>query len=214
MMKFNTTEVITVACAVFRINGNTVVKDNDKGIPTSKLMLMEHFAGKNVITVTDEDQAFASLCGQHLQHRLLMSQLSDREQSDFVSKVTALTQNETIASNNFGFAVWIPKVVQGIQAEDQQKLDLAHLSFRSQYQGKVGEKLSVNFHPIRVKFVHEYNCFRHFGHDGNGNLIGFLHKKQLSGKITGKIKAHQVSSFNNHGKVTYLNYVKEDKSGS
>ena len=57
--------------------------------------------------------------------------------------------------------------------------------------------------------MHEYNCFRHFGHDGKGNLIGFLNKKELSGIIVGKVKKQEVSNFNNNGKVTYLNYVKE-----
>lgn len=214
MSTFDTNEVIAVACAVFRINGNTVVRENSKGTLTSKLLMMEHVSGKNLVNITDEDREFASLCVKQLQHRLLMSQLSGRDQNDFIDKVTEITHHSTTTLKQFGFIAWIPKVVLGMQAEDQQKLDLAHLSFRSQYQGTLGEKLAIDFHPIRIKFVHEYRCFRHFGHDGKGNLIGFLNKNQLSGKITGKIKTHEVSKFNNGGKVTYLNYVKVDKNSS
>jgi hypothetical protein len=208
MASFNSEDVINVACAIFRSKENTVVKDNTKGIPTSKLAMLEHFSGKNVIEITDEDRDFASICVKHLQHRLLMNQLRGQNQSKFVDDIIHLTQKGTIADRYFGVAVWIPRVVLGMVAEDQQKLDIAHIAFRSQYQGSLGDKVTIDFHPIRVKFVHEYDCYRHFGHDGNGNLIGFLNKNQLTGKLTGKVKAHEVSKYNGGGKVTYLNYVK------
>lgn len=204
-------DVFEVACALFRLNGNKVIKADEKNVVNSKTQLQDHFDSKTVVTITEMDRSFADLCVRQLQHRLLLNQLTARNQSDFIDNVTSLSNLDTINAKKFGTVVWIPKVVEGMIAEDQQKVEVAHMSFASKYQGKVGEKLTTNFIPLRVKYVHEYSCFRHFGHDGNGNLIGFLHKTQLEGVITGKIKAHEVSKFNNHGRVTYLNYVKVAK---
>lgn len=209
MATYTRQDVVAVACALYRINGNQIIKDGAKDQIPSKLLMAEHFAGKVIVDVTDADREYADVCVAQLQHRQLMNQLTDRQQSDFIDDITAMTHRDTIPSNKFGIAVWIPKVVAGMQAEEQQKLDISHLAFTSKFQGKVGEKLTVEFHPIRVKFVHEYGCYRHFGHDGNGNLIGFLNKKSLTGKVCGKIKSQETSKYNNNGKVTYLNYVKE-----
>lgn len=210
MSKFDRQEVIAAACALYRINGNTVVKDNDKKIPTSKQLLVDHFLNNKTVEVTDEDREFAKVCALQIQHRVLMNHLTDRKTNDFIDTVSDLVvgPSEVITEKKFGFVVWVPSVVAGMQAEEQQKLDLAHFAITSKFQGKPGEKLVVNFTPIRVKYAHTYSCWRYFGHDGNGNLIGFLSKKELKGKIQGKIKSHQVSKYHNGGRVTYLNYVK------
>lgn len=209
MSQHDSLEVFVVACAIYRINDQQIVKDNDKNIATSKKIMSDHFAKIQLVELTDTDREQAESCVAQLKNRVLMNQLTDRKQTDFIDEVCGLVSKNTIGSNKFGLAVWIPKIVAGMLVEDQQRLDVAHIAFSSQYQGRLGERLTVEFHPIRVKFVHEYNCFRHFGHDGRGNLIGFLNKKELSGKITGKVKTQEVSKFNNNGKVTYLNYVKE-----
>lgn len=211
MKTFDRQEVIAVACALYRTNGNKVIKDNDKKLPTSKQLLVDHFENIALVDVTDADREFATVCCSQIQHRVLMNALVDRNSNDFLDKVSDLVigPHEKFSVNKFGLAVWIPAVTAGMQAEEQQKLDLASLAFSSKYQGKLGEKITVNFTPIRVKYVPNYSCFRHFGHDGNGNLIGFLHKKELKGKIHGKVKAQEVSKYNGNGRVTYLNYVKE-----
>lgn len=210
MKAFDLKEVVAVTCALYRINNNKVVKDNEQKLPTSKDLLTDHFTNNKLTIVTEADREYASLCIAQLQHRIIMNQLTGRNTNDFIDNITQLVVEpaDKITQRKFGLAVWIPAVVAGMQAEEQQKLDIAHLSFSSKFQGKCGDKITVNFHPIRVKYVHEYSCFRHFGHDGNGNLIGFLSKKELSGKIKGNVKAHEVSKYNNSGKVTYLNYVK------
>jgi hypothetical protein len=206
-MQFDQQEVLAVACALYRINGE-VVRANDHKDPTSKEQIVDHFVNNKPVEVTDVDREYADLCLKHLQHRVLMNQLTDRHSNDFMNSITEMTFKTSISNRQLGIAVWIPKVVAGMQAEDQQKIDLAHMAAISRYQGKKGEKLEVNFHPIRIKWVHEISCFRHFGHDGNGNLIGFLNKKELSGKIKGKVKSQEVSKYHNGGRVTYLNYVK------
>jgi len=209
MKQHNILDVFAVACAIYRTNGNQVVRDNDKNIPTSKMLLVNHFTNTQLVAIADEDRAQAELCMSQLKYRVLMNQLTDRKQSDFVTEVCDLSAKTALSANKFGVAVWVPKVVAGMHAEEQQRLDIARVAATSQYQGRIGEKISLEFHPIRVKFVHEYGCFRHFGHDGKGNLIGFLNKKEISGTIAGKVKKQEISKFNNNGKVTYLNYVKE-----
>jgi hypothetical protein len=208
MPQYDTLDVFAVVCAIYRANGNQIVKDNDKNIPTNKKLVLDHFADLHIVDVTDVDREQAVLCLSQLKNRVLINQLTDRKQNDFINGVCELATKNKIGANKFGIAVWIPKVIAGMKAEEQQQLDVAHIAFTSYYQGRIGEKITLEFHPIRVKFMHEYNCFRHFGHDGNGNLIGFLNKKELSGIINGKVKKHDISKFNNNGKVTYLNYVK------
>lgn len=210
MSKFDRQEVIAVACALYRINGNTVVRDNNKKLPTSKQLLIDHFVNNKLIEVTETDRESATQCFSQIQHRVLMNHLTDRKTTEFLDVISELVIGpvETFSVKKFAYAVWIPSVVAGMQAEEQQKLDLAHFAITSKFQGKLGEKLVVDFTPIRVKYAHSYSCWRYFGHDGNGNLIGFLSKKELKGKIQGKIKSHQVSKYHNGGRVTYLNYVK------
>lgn len=208
---FERKEVIAAACALYRINGNKVVKDNDKKLPTSKQLLVDHFVNNKQIEITNADREFGDACVSQIQHRVLVNHLTDRKTGEFIDKVSDLVIGpfETIAEKKFGYIAWVPAIVAGFQAEEQQKIDLAHLVYSSKYQGKLGEKIVVNFTPIRVKYAHSYSCWRYFGHDGNGNLIGFLSKKELKGKIQGKVKSHQVSKYNSGGRVTYLNYVKE-----
>ena len=209
--RYNTQEVIAAACALYRINGNAVVKDNDKKLPTSKQLLVDYFVNNKPFEVTEVDREFAVGCIAQIQHRVLMNHLTDRKTTDFLDKLSDIVigPNDVVSEKKFGYMVWVPAVVSGMQAEEQQKLDLAHLVYTSKYQGKLGEKIAVNFTPIRVKYAHSYSCWRYFGHDGNGNLIGFLSKKELKGKIQGKVKSHEVSKYNGGGRVTYLNYVKE-----
>lgn len=209
-MKFAVIDVVSAACAIFRINDNKVVRDNPEQIPTSKQMIIDHFLNDKTVEITDSDREQADTCIKQLQHRLLMAQLSSKSQSEFVEEITqlVLAPTETIGKNKLGLAVWIPKVVQSIVAEDQKNLEVARFAFNSKYVGKLGEKVELTFNPFSVKFVREYNCFRHFGHDEHGNLIGFLNKTQITGPITGRVKTHNTSKYHNGGRVTYLNYVK------
>lgn len=208
MKSFDLREVLAVACAIYRANGNKVVKFNEDKIPASKDVIAAHFIKGETVEVTDADRTSGEEVLNNIQHRSLMMQIANRKQGSFVNNVTQILQADKVPANRLGFVVWAPKIAESIRLEDQQKLDLAQLALTSNYIGTVGDKITVNFTPIRNRFSREYNCYRCFGHDDHGNLVGFLSKKELTGKIVGRVKTQEVSKYNNGAKVTYLNYVK------
>jgi hypothetical protein len=203
----NTTEVVAVACAIFREAGNTVKRD---GTESSRIRLEQHFADQ-LVTVTEADRAMADTVISYVQQRATIDALTGARVGVFVQDVVALVDDKDISERNFGRIVWLPKLYNDMVAKDEVKQDLAHYTITSRYVGKIKDKLEVNFTPLTVNYSRDYNCYRHLGHDGRGNLIGFLSKAQHSGLIKGNIKKHSTSSYHNNAKVTYLNYVQEVK---
>ena len=202
--RFNTKEVITVACAVFRESNNKVVRE---GITSSKDRIMAHFNTTVPIAVTESDVEMANTMLLYLQQKTVLNALIGAKISPFVEDVVRITENPTISERDFGRIVWLPKLYADMIARDEVKQDLAHYTINSIYVGKIKDKIKINFIPLAVSYVRDYNCFRHLGHDGNGNLIGFLNKEKISGSIRGRVKKHEVSTYHGGARITYLNYV-------
>lgn len=203
MQKFNTQDVIAVTCAIFREAENKVSRD---GKQSGKQRLELHY-NREPVTVTDADREKAETVLQYVQQRTTMDALTGAKVSAFVREVLDLAVNDTISERNFGRIVWLPKLYADMVARDEVKQELAHYTVTSKYVGKIKDKLEINFTPLTVKYSRDYNCYRHLGHDEHGNLIGFLNKQQLSGRIRGRVKKQSTSSYHGNARVTYLNYV-------
>ncbi len=199
----NTTEVVAVACAIFREAGNTVKREGEE---SSKARLEQHFKGQEV-SVTDADREMADTVVSYVQQRATIDALTGAKVSVFVQDVVELANTKDINERQFGRIVWLPKLYVDMTARDDVKQELAHYTITSKYVGKIKDKLTINFTPLTVNYSRDYNCYRHLGHDGHGNLIGFLSKAQHSGPIKGHIKKHSTSTYHGNAKVTYLNYV-------
>jgi hypothetical protein len=81
----------------------------------------------------------------------------------------------------------------------------------SQYLGRVGEKVQLDFVLIDSRYLQQYNCYSVTGHDGRSNMVNFLTAHQnlaASGRISGKIKRTEASQYHNGARVTQLNFVK------
>jgi len=68
----------------------------------------------------------------------------------------------------------------------------------------------LTFTAIEVRYLSVYNCYRHVGHDNQGNLITFLNKDNMSGtvRIKARVKGCDTNRYYNNAKTTNLNFVK------
>jgi len=213
--KFDTTEVLTVAQAIFRLEGNRINRGDFDFVAkvqqvSSKERIVAHFNNTKLIEVTDADREVAKSIASYIQQRIIMDTLMQKEISDFITDINTIVGREYVHQFDLGRVVWAPKLYADMVQQSANQEDIAQYAISSAYVGRVKEKIELDFTVISVKYNREYECFRHLGHDGAGNLIGFLNKKSISnGRIQGRVKSQSISKYNNNGRVTYLNYVKE-----
>jgi len=213
--KFDTTEVLTVAQAIFRLEGNRINRSDFDFVAkvqhvSSKERIVAHFNNTKLIEVTDADREVAKSIASYIQQRIIMDTLMQKEISDFITDINTIVGREYVHQFDLGRVVWAPKLYADMVQQSANQEDIAQYAISSAYVGRVKEKIELDFTVISVKYNREYECFRHLGHDGAGNLIGFLNKKSISnGRIQGRVKSQSISKYNNNGRVTYLNYVKE-----
>ena len=213
--KFDTTEVLTVAQAIFRLEGNRINRGDFDFVAkvqqvSSKEHIVAHFNNTKLIEVTDADREVAKSIASYIQQRIIMDTLMQKEISDFITDINTIVGREYVHQFDLGRVVWAPKLYADMVQQSANQEDIAQYAISSAYVGRVKEKIELDFTVISVKYNREYECFRHLGHDGAGNLIGFLNKKSIgNGRIQGRVKSQSISKYNNNGRVTYLNYVKE-----
>lgn len=214
--KFDTAEVLAVSQAIFRLEGNRINRGdfdpttNKHGI-SNKSQLVAHFDNSVPVEVTVADREIAQIIPAYIQQKIIMDTLTGKDTGDFVADINTIVGREHVHQFDLGRAVWAPKLYADMIKASDEREGIAQYAMTSVYVGQVKEKLELDFYPIYTKFSREYNCFRHLGHDGAGNLIGFLNKNKIENncRIQGRVKSHSVSRYNNNGKVTYINYVRE-----
>lgn len=213
--KFETAEVLAVAQAIFRLEGNKVNRGDfdfvtKKSSVSSKEQIIAHFNNTVPVMVTDQDREISKEIINHIQQRVILDTLAGKNISDFIGDVNNIICQETVHQFDLGRVVWAPKIYSDMVQRSSDQEDIARYAITSTYIGLAKQKIEIDFFPIYSKFVRDYNCFRHLGHDGNGNLVGFLFKKPLgAGRIQARVKSQSISKYNSNGKITYLNYVKE-----
>lgn len=210
----NVLDVLSVACAAYRINGNEVLRESKDNKIANGVLVKAHYLDNKKIEVTDEDCLQAQEVKDYISQRVMLFKLTGSPVSDFVQNIFELVEKDTVHLHKLGLLVWAPKVKADLVKVDDQRQELSVLSFGSQYLGKVGDKIETEFVAVTERWTTAYNCYRYTGHDNKGNLIGFLTGNKLSKldgvKIKGRIKTIENGRFTG-GKTTYLNYVKEIK---
>ena len=222
--KIETRELVALAFAAQRMNGGLhrdnryfdPEKDAFVEVVPNKTLMFNSFAfepGSNPELVpTDEDRAQADAAITAIQGDVLIKKLADRRVSDFQFNLSKAISQPTCTQRDCGLVAFVPKTYAGMlerQEKDEAKIGLASTS---EYLGRVGEKIQLDFALIDSKYLQQYNCYSVTGHDGNGNMVSFLTAHQglaQSGRIAGKIKRIEVSQYHNGAKVTQLNFVKE-----
>lgn len=221
--KIESRELVALAFAAQRMNGGLhrdnryfdPEKDAFVEVVPNKTLMFNSFAfepGSNPELVpTDEDRTQADAAISAIQGDVLVKKLSDRRVSDFLVNLSEAISQPTCTQRDCGLVAFVPKTYAGMlerQEKDEAKIGLASTS---QYLGRVGEKIQLDFALIDSKYLQQYNCYSVTGHDGNGNMVSFLTAHQglaQSGRISGKVKRTEISQYHNGAKVTQLNFVK------
>lgn len=208
-IKADRIEALAAAVVAFRTNNNTVVKFTD-GKPGNREIVLEHLAGKSTLAITEEDRALALDIASYLAQKVTVASLVGSNIPDFTKKVADLIEKETIKGTDIGMLVWAPKLHADSIKRDDTKETIDRFVFTSTYIGKEKDKVEITFHLLNVRYNQAYNCYRHVGHDGNGNLVGFLNKNSIAdgSRIRARVKSCEMSRFYNNAKTTYLNFVK------
>ena len=208
----NTVDLLAVAQAAYRINGNALLKDTRNDLIANGVLVKAHLAGTTKLELIPDDTDQATAIKSYISQRVMLSRLIGKPLGDFVEQIGDLLEKEQVNKKNAGILAWAPKVYADMIKADDNSQDIARIATTSRYIGKVGDKVELEFHTIIKRWNANYNCYRYTGHDGKGNLIGFLCKNDYPAiiKLKARIKACEESRFTN-GRTTYINYTKEIK---
>lgn len=221
--KIESRKLVALAFAAQRVNG-TLHKDDSyydqekdiivKVVP-NKVLMRDSFAiepGSNPELVpTDEDFEQADAAIAAIQEDVLIKKLADRRVTDFVFSLSETISQDHCTQRDCGLVAFVPKTYASMlerQTKDEAKIGLASTS---EYLGRVGEKVQLDFVLIDSRYLRQYNCYSVTGHDNNGNMVNFLTAHQdlaQNGRIAGKVKRTEVNQYHNGAKVTQLNFVK------
>ena len=206
----NCVELLAIAYAAYRQNGNELLRDSVKDRVANGVLVKE-FAqhGKPTVTVTDEDRTQARAIRDYITQRVMLSKLTGKQLSEFIYKISSIISEEQTSAINAGLIAWAPKIFVDLQKSDEAQQEFSMLGISSVYIGAVGSKVELEFHTITKRWTNHYACFRYTGHDGNGNLVGFLSKHDYPAvvRLKARIKAHETGKLTG-GKTTYINYTK------
>jgi hypothetical protein len=221
--KIESRKLVALAFAAQRVNGamykDTLFFDTEKDavveVVPNKTLMLNSFAiepGSNPeLVATDEDFAQADAAISAIQGDVLVKKLADRRVSDFQFNLSEAISQGTCTQRDCGLVAYVPKAYAMLierQEKDEAKIGLVGTS---EYLGRVGEKIQLDFTLIDSRYLQQYNCYSVTGHDGCGNMVSFLTAHQnlaASGRITGKVKRIEQSQYHNGAKVTQLNFVK------
>jgi hypothetical protein len=209
--KVDTLDAIAVALAVYRQQGDRVVKFNNNE-PGNKELILSHFEQKDVIA--DLDIEAADQVKQIIEHQVLMASISSKTIPEFTMVVYEAIKNKEVSNKNFGVIAWAPKLADDLRKRHEIKDQVYRMGLSSRFIGQLHAKVTLTYTEIDTRYLTHYNTFVHTGHDEHGNLIHFYCKTKIpTGSIIhAKVKSHAKGRHAlQDANVTYLNYVKEEK---
>ncbi len=212
MATTNTLQLLAIASAAFRINDYAILKESTTDKIANGMMVKRHIhePSKSTLEVLPEDHEYAQLIKDYVTQRITISRLTGKAVSEFIEQIASLLDNETVNIREAGILTWAPKVYTDLLKADEQHMEFTTIGVTSNFVGKIGDKITVDFTTVSKRWNQNFGCWRYSGHDGKGNLIGFLSKTDYPAQvcIKGRIKAHEQSRFTS-GKTTYINYTKQ-----
>lgn len=201
-----TLDALAVAIAVYRAQGNRVIRTDGKK-PGNKELIKDHFV--NELPIPDLHSEATAIC-ESLSQRAMMNTLLGTKNNDFLVAVNSLLAIDTVSTANFGSIAWAPKLFDDAVKSDDARERMLTFAHQSQYVGAVGKKITINFQLIQCRYISSWNSFVHTGHDGQGNLVTFFHKDKIEGgfPISARVKSHKKDEKLSNAFVTTVNYVK------
>lgn len=212
-----TRDLAALAFMAQRMNGtlhrDTRVFDQEsqdwRDVKPNKEIMRENFELAVRPSAEDYEQADAAI--NAVQGDAVLRILKGQRVNDFGHALVELTKQETATERDCGLMVFLPKTYITQQAREARDLKITSFANTSEYLGRVGDKVTVDFVMIDKRFLQQYNCWSVFGRDAAGNAVAFLTQHESlarDGRIQGKIKRTEVDSYRAGARVTGLNYVK------
>jgi hypothetical protein len=218
-----TRRLVALAFAAQRANG-ALYKDPEiydeaaggfKKVVPNKVLMRDSFAfepGSNPELVpSEQDFEQADLAMAAIQQDVMVRQLGNKRVNDFLYSLCTTISEDSCSSKDCGIVAFVPQTYERMLATQAKQEAIATISSGSEYLGKVGDKVKLDFTLIDFRYLQQYNCYSVNGHDSQGNLVNFLtaHKElAVNGRIQGRVKRTEESRFHNGARVTQLNFVK------
>ena len=167
------------------------------------------------LIVRDADRQLAQQAMDFINQNLTLEALTRGKVTGFMGSVYEVLQ-EAECNLHFraGLMIHVPKVYKDMQARSKKRETTAEYAASSQFIGKEGATVEIDFNLISKNYIQSLGCYAAFGHDGNGNLVSFLTKHDSllkNGHFRAKVRGHKADQYHNGANVTSLNYVKEIK---
>lgn len=217
-----TIDVLAMACSIFRQRGYTSTnlisfdeKLDNSNRWTNKdhlsYQLLPQLASKDYLsrfTVTEEDLEQAESIVKYF--RRLSFGLLGGNLNDYMQRVFAATQNDTVMFRDFGIIASVPHVYNKEIVAKEIKLQVKDT--KQDYIGKIGDSIVLNIRYIETRFLPKLNCYAHSAVTDTNHLVNFLNKVELgragtTQKIRARVKSHSVNYVTKTAE-TQLNYVK------
>jgi len=207
--RVDSVRALAAAIVVYRANGNRVEKFSDAK-PGNKEQALELLDSTSALSITDQDLADAGDLRNYLNQKITLAELTGTRINDFFRDVAQLANSKQVAYFNIGQLVWAPKLADDARKQEDIKEDINQYYFTSKYIGREKDRVELMFTTIDVRYLNAFGCYRHVGHDDQGNLITFLNKNNISGtvRIKARVKGCDTNRYYNNAKTTNLNFVK------
>jgi hypothetical protein len=218
MQRYQTRDAVAAAIYAFDTNGSVIKENTFRKDADSPTGLCEVFTNKSIISqcmanpepLQDIHYTRADDVITYIQQAVVMQTLTKGSVNDFVSKMHDVLNQPEITARDFAYIAWAPKLAVDYENSQRVKNTMSLYESTSRFVGNVGNKITVNFTLINSRHHQDHNSYAVVGHDDNGNIIMYWANREdkviRSGKLTGKVKAHQTGA--NRNKRTILNYVK------
>lgn len=214
--KFSTLQVVAAAVMAYehnhrRVERNALYSPEQTIVPNRQLMLNYLQGNDTSFVVNDLHVKQAEGIMRYLQQTGIMQTLTNRSDR-FLNQINQLLLESTTKSKDFGIIAWAPKLVDDYQKKDHVREISARYEHSSRYVGQPKDKIQTDFVLIDSRYIQGMDCHAVYGHDGRGNLLFYWAKESKkiiqSGRIQGRVKAHNQDIRRGNACVTTLNYVK------
>ena len=216
-LKYPIIRALATAIASYEFNKNSIIRApftmDGTNFFSNRQLIASYLAGDGgPFVVNDIHLKQADGIIIYLQQTSLMQTLSNGSTDSFLGNIIKILTDTHVDHRDLGILAWAPKIADDYQKKDAVRETSARFEYVSNYVGRVGEKIILDFTLIESRYIKSMDCHAVYGHNEQGNLIFYWAKDEKKiikqGQIQGRVKEHKNDEFRNKARVTNLNYVK------
>lgn len=215
LKSYATLDVLATAIAAYEYNKRSIIRSpitvDGQGFLSNRQLITDYVQGNGgPFVVKDIHSDKAKDIVQYLEQTVIMQSLKGTPDR-FLAQINSTLANKNTNIKEFGIIAWAPHLVDQYQQKDAAREVSSRYEITSNYIGRIGEKISIDFTLIDKRYIKQMDCFVVYGVSEN-NLV-FYWAKNLDkicevGRIQGRVKEHKKDEYRNDARVTVLNYVK------